>query len=294
VQALVGTSQATVDEALADFSGRFGLSCRGHLSVEQMLDRETLDVIAICSPPSAHRRALTAACEAGLHALCEKPLWWEAGTLDAAAGLERDVRELAEGFLSRNRLLALNTQWPATLPVWRRLHPQVGQDEVASFSMLMSPASAGPEMLIDSLPHVLSMLHALVGCGTARQPGARFFTGRNGGAAADLRFVWEHATGRTMVDVVLRQCSQQPRPAGYAINDVWALREIAMPDYSMSLVSSDKPQRREPLPDPLDALVAGFAADAAAGRPTDVEVLVESMTVLRDLVDAAVGTEEVA
>jgi hypothetical protein len=51
--------------------------------------------------------------------------------------------------------------------------------------------------------------------------------------------------------------------------------------------------RRAVLEDPLDLLVAGFADDAAAGRPTDVETLVESMAALRDLVACTDGPEDI-
>jgi hypothetical protein len=111
-----------------------------------------------------------------------------------------------------------------------------------------------------------------------------------GRAALDLEFRWRHAGGATEVALRLRQCPEQPRPAGYALDGAWVERRVALPAYAMSLVAPDG--RGEPLQDPLDALVAGFAADAAAGRATDVEALVESMTALRDLVACTEGSED--
>lgn len=309
VVALVGTSPATVAQARADLSRRYGLQCAGYLDVGAMLGEQALDVLAICSPPGVHREALAAALEARVHVLCEKPLWWEADSA-RRAGLAAEVEALARGFLERGRLLALNTQWPATLPTFRRLHPQAEKGGVRSFSMHLSPRGDAPgsqpgrvgreHLVIDAAPHALSLLRALVGPGrvegaSASAPApAPAIGGGPALAALDLRFTWRTAELATRVELTLRQCPEQPRPAGYAINGAWADREVELPSYAMSLVSRESPARRVPLPDPLDAHVADFVAGVAAGRRTDVEALVESLAALRDLVGVAVGSEEAA
>jgi len=308
VVALVGTSPATVAQARADLSRRYGLHCAGYLDVGAMLGEQALDVLAICSPPGAHREALAAALEAGVHVLCEKPLWWEADSA-RRAGLAAEVEALARGFRERGRLLALNTQWPATLPTFRRLHPQAEEGGVRSFSMHLSPRGDAPgsqpgragreRLVIDAAPHALSLLQALVGPGrvegaSASAPAPARAAGGPPLAALDLRFTWRTARIATRVELTLRQCPEQPRPAGYAINGAWADREVELPSYAMSLVSRETPARRVPLPDPLDAHVADFVAGVAAGRATEVEALVESLAALRDLVGVAVGSEEAA
>ena len=310
VVALVGTSPATVELARADLARRYGLQCAGYLDVGAMLGEQALDVLAICSPPAAHRAALLAALEAGVHVLCEKPLWWEADSA-RRAGLAAEVEALARGFAERGRLLALNAQWPATLPTFRRLHPQAEKEGVRTFRMLLSPRGDAPgqlaervrreRLVIDAAPHAISLLQALVGHGrveaaSASVPaGADASAGAGGGLAAlDLSFLWRSARLATQVELALRQCPEQPRPAGYAINGAWADREVELPSYAMSLVSREGPPRRVPLPDPLDAHVADFVAGVAAGRRTDIEGLVESLAALRDLVGVAVGSEEAA
>ena len=309
VVALVGTSPATVAQARAELSRRYGLQCAGYEDVGARLGEEALDVLAICSPPGAHREALAAALEARVHVLCEKPLWWEADS-GRRAGLAAEAEALARGFAERGRLLALNTQWPATLPTFRRLHPQAEKGGVRTFSMRLSPRGDVPgalperlrreRLVIDAAPHALSLLQALVGHGrvegaSASAPAAA--PAAAGGpplAALDLRFTWRSAQLATRVELALRQCPEQPRPAGYAINGAWADREVDLPAYAMSLVARETPARKLPLPDPLDAHVADFVAGVAAGRRTDVEALVESLAALRDLVGVAVGSEEAA
>ena len=319
VAALVGTRPETVEQARAELSRRFGLECRGYLDVESLLAGQPLDAIAICSPPAAHRAALAAALEAGVHVLCEKPLWWEAGSA-RRPDLTAQVEALASGFRERGRLLALNAQWPATLAAYRRLHPRAEEGGLRHFAMRLSPrgetqgrgdagadagASARPRrerLVVDAAPHAISLLQALVGHGSvqdaaASEPAARGGAAHGGRAALDaldLRFTWATSAGRTAVELELRQCPEQPRPAGYAINGHWADREVELPGYAMALVSRERPARRVPLDDPLDLHVADFVAGIAAGRRTDVEALVESLGALRDLVGVAAGPEEAA
>jgi predicted dehydrogenase len=223
---------------------------------------------------------------------------------------------VAREFVARGKLLALNTQWPTTLPAWRALFPAVASTGGARrFEMLMSPKGgphgedATPERLVvDAAPHALTMLRALVGggrveaaratrpadagSGSAASGSAASGGAASGRAALDLTFTWRHAAGETEVLLRLRQCPDQPRPAGYGIDGAWVERRVALPEYAMSLVTRDG--RSAPLTDPLDVLVAGFAADAAAGRATDTEGLVESMTALRDLVAVTEGSEDSA
>ena len=303
VAALVGTRPETVGLARDDLARRFGLDCAGYVDVRAMLAEQSLDVLAICSPPEAHRAALAAALEAGVHVLCEKPLWWEADSA-RRGDLAGQAESLARGFRERGRLLALNTQWPATLPAYRRLHPHAEQGGLRTFGMRLSPRGQPPgegdararaeRLVIDAAPHAISLLQALAGHGRVEE--ARAGEPRGAGdsplAALDLQFTWASAAGRTRVRLELRQCPEQPRPAGYAINGAWADRVVELPSYAMSFAARQRPVRAVPLDDPLDAHVADFVAGVAAGRPTEVEGLVESLVALRDLVGAAAGPEE--
>src|SRR5215831_9911411 len=45
-----------------------------HQDYRAILDREDVDVVAVCTPPSLHERAVIDALEAGKHVVCEKPL----------------------------------------------------------------------------------------------------------------------------------------------------------------------------------------------------------------------------
>jgi predicted dehydrogenase len=280
VAAIAGTSQQTVDQARADLAQRFGIEATGYTDVTAMLAAEALDVLAICSPAEVHAEHLAAGLDAGVHVLCEKPLWWGGEHEVSHDALAVSVRALAEGFLDQGRLLALNTQWPYTLPTYRRLHPDLGEQAVERFELLLSPTSTGAQMIVDAGPHLLSLLAAVLGSGTVEAAQVE----RPAEDALDLHFAYHHAAGETDVTLRLRHCPEQPRPAGYGINGHWADREIEPIGYRMTLCADS---RREDLPDPLDLLVADFVSRAVAGEATDVEGLVESMSLLRDLVRVA-------
>jgi predicted dehydrogenase len=70
--AIVGIADPSpkVVEALA---ARYA-PARGYLSWRELLEREELDAVAVCSPHSTHAEVVLAALDSGLHAFVEKPL----------------------------------------------------------------------------------------------------------------------------------------------------------------------------------------------------------------------------
>ena len=284
VVGLVGTSAASVDAARADLRTRYGIEAAGFTDTAALLAELRPDVLAICSPTAVHKPALQAALAARVHVLCDKPMWWEAGMARRErAVLERDARALVAGFHAAGRRLELNTQWPETLPTYRALHPRAEAGGVRRLQMLLSPITTGTAMIVDAAPHLLSLLQATVGAGQVRDVRVAGLVD-DGSEALDLSFHYLHAGGETRAELALRRCASQPRPAGYALNGCWAERQVEQPGYRMSLAADG---RVEALPDPLDARVAGFARSVQDGEPTDVDGLVESLLLLRDLVGAA-------
>ena len=51
---------------------RFG--AKAYADAHQMIAKEKLDAVSICTPPSSHRELTEAAAAAGVHVLCEKPM----------------------------------------------------------------------------------------------------------------------------------------------------------------------------------------------------------------------------
>ena len=122
--------------------------------------------------------------------------------------------DLVDRFCGRGQLLQMVTQWPETLEEFYSLYPEVKEQPVERFEMLMGPAASGINMVIDSLPHVLSMVHCLTGIGEVQNPRAD----HKNPEQMKVSFEYWHAAGRLDVAVDLVRTPESPRPAGYAIN----------------------------------------------------------------------------
>jgi len=273
VRGIVGTSQATADQARAALAARYNLHCAAYDSLATALDREGPDIVAICSPYRVHRDQLRAVAEAGCHCLCEKPLWWGEGVTRAET-----TGELVDAFVRAGRYLAPVTQWPYTLPAYYRLHPDTEGAAIETFAMELSPIAGGPTMVLDAVPHLLSMLHHLVGVGEIVAPRSRFLDRTQ--AAMELGFDYLHGGGATLVRFTAAVCASQPRPAAYAINERRAERRIQLPEYRMSLAAGATQVTME---DPLELLVADFLAQVARRIIPDRRCLVHGITALAEL-----------
>ena len=83
-----------VPEAAESFARRFDLAAYGSLD-DLLASPDRPDAISICTPPFTHRELATAALDAGLHVLCEKPM---AHTLDDAEAIFRAAEEAGSTF----------------------------------------------------------------------------------------------------------------------------------------------------------------------------------------------------
>lgn len=290
VAAIVGTTPASRTEAQSTLRSRYGIEARAYASLSELLAKEEVDLVAICSPPEAHFAQLQEAARAGCHAFCEKPLvWWEGLLDEAEEALAGRVAALLQEFSARGRVLALNCQWPFTLGGFYELHPGVRDQPVERFEMRLSPTRTGQAALLDSASHPLSMLYAILGPSVEgvyqprvsfEGPERRFMT---------CEFVYRHAGGETAARVSLEQHPEPPRPAGYAINGRWVNRRIQLPTYSLSFEAEG---RIVALSDPLTAAVADFLVRLRAGTPTETAPVLAGALHLQRLVRAARLAEE--
>jgi predicted dehydrogenase len=274
VEAIAGTSEPTVSEALNTLRERSGIACRGYTSVESLLAAEAPDALAICSPAESHRTHLELALEAGCHVFCEKPLVWPS----------ESTSRLVQGFAARGLALEVNAQWPWTLPAFERLHPGV-LERAERFEMGLAPVSRGLSMIVDAGPHFLSLLRAIAGPG-------RLAETRVLEAAADrLALAASYAGTRRHLEAVLRleRRVEPPRPAHYAVNGHLAARRID-PPYQVSFEAPGL-DRRVAFEDPTRLAVADFVSAARTKRLPDVEALIDLSAQLDELVAAAAGVE---
>jgi predicted dehydrogenase len=256
VVAFACTSEDSVARAGDELRALGVANARGHVGLAALLAREELDALAILSPVEAHAGALAAALAAGLHVLCEKPFVWR--EVDPA----RVARELVAGFGARGLLLRENCQWPYALPAFEALHPGTTAGPPRSFAMRLSPASVGLAMLVDALPHPLSLLQALTRDQPARIVEPRFSTHDSRADALHVSFVYECAGNRTSAEIELVGRSAPPREVWLSLDGRRAHRIVRPPDYSLTFADSE---RQVVLPDPLTLLVGDFVR-ALEGR----------------------------
>lgn len=272
---IVGTSAQSVEDTARHLQQQYGISTRGYTDIASAIDQARPTAVVIASPTHIHRRHLEAVAESGVSCLCEKPLFWE----DDALADSQEVARLVDRFCGEGQLLQLVTQWPETLDEFYSLYPEVKEQPVERFQMLLGPVTSGINMVVDALPHVLSMVHCLTGVGEVRNPRAAYKNPEH----LNVFFDYRHARGCLEVEVDLIQTAESPRPAGFAINGQAIRRSIQLPEYQ--IIFSDASGNQVAVKDPLKKLVRQFLADLESGQPTDRERLIASMTDLKAIVE---------
>jgi len=161
------------EDAAGDVARRFGWE-----SVEtdwrELLTRDDIDVIDICTPGHTHAEIAIAALRAGKHVLCEKPLAntveeAEAMTAAAEAAAEHGVRAMVGFTYRRTPAVAFARQLVASgrLGTIRHVRGQYLQDwladENAPLSWRLDKSLAGSGALGDIGAHVIDMAQFVTG-----------------------------------------------------------------------------------------------------------------------------------
>lgn len=272
---IVGTSSHSVEDTACYLQQHYGITTQGYTGLADAIEQTKPTVVVIASPTGVHRQHLEAVASAGISCLCEKPLFWE----DDKACEPDEVERLVDGFCGKEQLLQLVTQWPETLDEYYSLYPEVKGQPIERFEMLLGPASSGINMVIDSLPHVLSMVYCLIGVGEVQN--SRTIT--KNPEHLTVSFEYLHASGCMEVAVDLIQTPESPRPAGYAINGHAVRRSIKLPEYQMMF--SNESGKQVVVADPLVKRIRSYLADLESGKPADRKQLIASMIDLRDITE---------
>ena len=280
VAALLGTSAESAASAASELERRFAIRARPYLDLAELIAAEVPDALAILSPPETHEHYLRTALDAGLHALCEKPLVFGPGDFAARGSA------LVKGFRARGLLLEENCQWPEVLEAFRALHPGSARTPPRAFAMLLAPAGRGRAALRDALSHPLSLLQVLCPDPSPRVDAIGFGRlGRPEGLRLDFRYCAGGARVPCRVDLVAD--AKPPRPAWLELDGMRAERRIRPSDYAMELASGE---RSVPLPDPLTRHLAAFAenlrAALAGSAPPDPSPIAQRLGLLASLLDA--------
>ena len=272
---IVGTSSQSVESTAEHLHLEYGISTQGYTDLNTAIEQANPTIVVIASPTGVHHQHLETVAAYGVSCLCEKPLFWD----DGQTVNPNEVKRLVDRFCGQGQLLQLVTQWPETLDEFYSLYPEVKEQTVERFEMLMGPAATGINMVIDSLPHVLSMLHCLTGVGEVLNPRAD----HKNPEQMKVSFEYGYASGQVEVEVNLIRTSQSPRPAGYAINGHAVRRTIQLPEYQMKF-TGDKGAEIV-LEDPLKKRIQNYLTDLENGTPTNQKQMVASMIDLKNIVE---------
>lgn len=252
VTCVLGTSEATAALA-ADALAPCGIEARPYRDFTDMLEREDLDAVAVASPAETHYAFLSASMERGLSVFCEKPF------IDPARDdVPGDLETLFHLARKKRAAVAMNSQWPFCLPSYEHLCGTLVPGEIRRFFIRLSPLSAGADMIPDSVPHGLSLLHAVLGAGTVHD-----LSFENGPGSLGISFTYASSFSDCEVSMLLVQEKQQPRTFSFGFNGLVAERCIDMASYEISLAFGEK---QAPIPDPLNLCVRDFVEAGTSGR----------------------------
>ena len=244
VVAAVGTTEATAATAVHNLEA-FGISARGYTNAEQMLEETAPDAVVIASPTHTHENYIQLGLDAGCHIFCEKPFIWK-----DADRLEPAMQQIFNLAADKELTLAMNSQWPFSLPTYEDLCGSLTPDRLQNFIIRLSPVCGGREMLTDSLPHALSLLYAVFGDGDLADIRVR---GSRDDLSIRFCYDWQQGSCHSLVKLIRQKV--QPRTFAYGFNGRIIKRMLDLEDYSISFSYRD---RRLTLKDPLELSVLDF------------------------------------
>lgn len=265
VAAVYGRTPESAEEAAVAVAAAAGGQAPLAACSEEAFFGADLDLVCVLSPAGTHGDWVEAALNHRCHVLAEKPFLWfpETDWSGRAARLE-------SSFAENGLVLAVNAQWPWTLP---SLEEALGRSVrgTAKLAMGMQPASRGLQMIGDAAPHPLSVAQALV-------PGLKDFaelqiarpgddevliSGVVAGETAALE-IEMHLDGRPLVSQ--DGAPTGPRSAWIALDDVRVERCIRPRDYALFF---RRGSALFDLPDPLSQRVAAFVTAVQDARRAD-------------------------
>ncbi len=205
VAAYVGRTPESVQIADRLLKKIFKFEGRGYTRIQEMLQKEEPDLVAICTPPETHYEFAATALNAGAHVFCEKPLVWGKNSTQ----IINEGRQLIEIARKNDHLIGINTQYVAAIPWYETLRRQIKGERsefLTSFYFEMeSQGSHGrvhyEDLLIEIASHPLSMLLAWLPEGHMMQEGIKCDVAHK---EARAHFGYQHAKGICNVEIVCR------------------------------------------------------------------------------------------
>ncbi len=257
-----GTTQATVQEAASALKYS-GAEAVAYSDFSAMIKEMRPDAVAIASPVRTHYEYLLKCIEQGIHIFCEKPFVWT----DKKNGRDPDflLDSLFVKARRKNLKIAMNCQWPFSMPFYEKLCGPVDPKTTETFFIRMSPVASGKDMIPDSVPHALSMLYRVFGPGDIHH--LCFRGGEGSSEEMEISFSYASASGSCKSLVRLARTDCQPREFSYGFNGRIVERVIDMAAYDIFFRYCGETIQ---ISDPLELSVRDFISAVRENREPQV------------------------
>ena len=248
----LGTTEKTAHSA-ADALKQYDINANAYSDFHLMMHLEKPNAVVIASPLRTHYDYLMKSIDLGLNIFCEKPFFWQK---------KKDVSLMLDNLFdkaaSKKLTVAMNSQWPFSIPFYEDLCGPLEGQTMTSFFMRLSPGCSGKEMILESLPHALSMLYFVLGAGELHALEIEYRTTKK-----SIRFDYIAPDHKCDVLIELESQQHQPRDFQYGFNGKIVNRIVVSDHYDIYFQYQS---RKIKIEDPLELSVKDFIAAVGEQR----------------------------
>jgi hypothetical protein len=248
VISVLGTTEKTARKASSILS-QYGIHATCYTDFKSMMKSERPDAVVIASPALTHYDYLIKCVKEGVHIFCEKPFVWQDKNDFDINSLLKNIFDTAE---SNNQTIAMNSQWPFSLPYYEELCGPIDYQKLDTFFIRLSPVVTGREMILESVPHALSILYTVFGDGKIGNIHIQTYKEK---IITMFRYIF--STGYCEVMIELVRTILPPRSFSYGFNGKIIHRILDLDIYDIFFKYLDKTFKIE---DPLELSVQNFIA----------------------------------
>ena len=276
VVSVLGTTEKTAFKASSTLT-QYGIDATYYTDFNRMMKKERPDAVVIASPAVTHYEYLINCVKEGVHIFCEKPfVWQDKNDMDINSLLE-NIFETAQ---CNDLKIAMNSQWPFSLPCYEQLCGPVHSQKMDTFFIRLSPMVSGKQMIIESVPHALSILYAVFGDGQIDHLSIQAYKQK-----IIITFDYNFATGYCGVIIELVRTMLPPRSFSYGFNGKIIHRVLDLDTYDIFFKYLDNLLM---IKDPLELSVQDFISAVREKRHPLIGKahIISNMGLLKEVYDA--------
>jgi predicted dehydrogenase len=247
VTAVLGTTEQSASTSAAALQ-EYGIDATAYTDFTTMAEDSTFDTVVIASPSSTHYEYIIQSLKAGAHIFCEKPF-----VFSAKNDIEKMLKSIFTLADAENLTIAMNSQWPFSLPFYEELCGSIDPEKVDCFFIRLSPICTGKEMILESVPHALSILYCICGSGTLSNLAVHHPHEEHLTIHGDYR----SQNTRLTVEIELIRNEFPPREFSFGLNDMHVKRTLNVDTYDIFFNHANSIRK---IVDPLDLSVQDFMA----------------------------------